>query len=81
MNKPTKPQEKPAETSEAAGVRLANIRMPKLKKALKGIGNLGAYKLGAERNRQIADTLRSWVEGEIVRLNNGVEEDEGFFLR
>jgi hypothetical protein len=68
-------QTKETETRQQAGVRLANQRMPKLRKCLTGIGNLGGYGLDKKQIQQLEKAIDHWVSEAKARLNN--RKDDG----
>jgi|SRR6516164_6413030 len=69
------------ESSQQAGVRLANQRMSFLQQRLESIARLGQYKLSSEQKRIITDQIHKWTSDALARLNSGKEERETFFLR
>jgi len=81
MKKPPVQHEEEGETPQEIGRRLANQRMPKIKKGLKGIGNLGKYKMTSDDRQYIKDHLTQWMQETFVRLDNGQAESDDFFLK
>jgi len=69
------------ETPQEIGIRLANKRVPRIKPVFKGIGNLGGYKMESRHIEQIIETIDKWWEETKIRLRNGQEEEQEFYLK